>query len=93
MTFFTIFNCFYRPNTENNNVVLKDAQCSETDFCVHDLFCAIFSFRDNVDFVFNSELSDSFLEANPHGTQVTTFHRKTQRQPSELIRFASERNG
>ena len=36
------------------NLVLKDAQCSETDFLVHEFFfCALHSFRDVVDFVFN----------------------------------------
>ena len=32
-----------------------DAQCSETDFCIHEFFfCAILSFWDIIDFVFNA---------------------------------------
>ena len=34
-------------------IVLKDAQCSETDFFVSEFFCANFSFWDMVDFVLN----------------------------------------
>ena len=41
------------------NNISKDAQCFETDFCVHNIFIfATFNFWDIVDFVFdiNSEL-------------------------------------
>ena len=34
-------------------IVPKDAHCSETVFLVHKFFCAIFSFWDMVDFVFD----------------------------------------
>ena len=37
-----------------NNVISEDAQCSETDFCVHEFFfCVTFSFSHVVDFVFD----------------------------------------
>ena len=54
---FTIFKCFYlnnQPKLSTKKVPSKDAKCSETDFLVLDFFCAIFSFWDMVDSVFNS---------------------------------------
>ena len=33
--------------------ISEDAQCSEMEFCVMSFFCAILSFWDMVDFVFN----------------------------------------
>ena len=35
------------------SIVPKDAQCSETDFLVHEFFFTIVSYRDMVDFVFD----------------------------------------
>ena len=38
------------------SIWLLKRKITETDFSVHEFFCAILSFRDMVDFVFNSEL-------------------------------------
>ena len=43
---------FYRPKMVKNIVVLKDAQCSKSDFCIMIFFYPILSFWDMIDFVF-----------------------------------------
>ena len=64
---FIIFKCFSSvlPTKIGRKIVVsKDAQYSETDYCVHEFLLAIFSFWGMVDFVF-------FLLTGGKNVQIT----------------------
>ena len=65
LVLFAIFKCFYRPNIVKINVVLEDAQCSETDFCIPEFFCTTFNFWDISDFVFDIHSETVWVVCNP----------------------------
>ena len=49
MILYTILKCFNQPKNKKIYIFSEDAQCSDTDFLVHEFFCVIFSFWDMYD--------------------------------------------